>query len=118
MTRNELLTYCRNEYNALIDHPFKRLPDATAIRHANTRKWFGLIMQVPANKLGLPGTANVELLNLKIEPELTALLQNQPGFLPAYHMSKEHWLSVQLAHFNSVADIADLIEQSFQATQA
>jgi predicted DNA-binding protein (MmcQ/YjbR family) len=117
MTRNELLTYCRNEYNAISDHPFKRLPDATAIRHANNRKWFGLVFQVPAAKLELPGTANIELLNLKIAPELNSLLQTQPGFLPAYHMSKEHWLSVQLAQFDRVADLADLIEQSFQATQ-
>lgn len=116
MTRNELITYCQNDYNAVVDHPFKRYPDYAALRHVNG-KWFGLIMTVPANKLGLTGTDTIEVVNLKVLPEQNAILQTQTGFLPAYHMSKEHWLSVRLDHFKTVADIADLIDQSFQATR-
>ena len=27
-------------------------------------------------------------------PFKNALLKNQPGYFPAYHMNKEHWLSL------------------------
>lgn len=116
MNIEQLITYCRTEYNAVVDHPFKKYPTYTAVRHQNG-KWFGLIMAVPATKLGLPGTDPIPIINLKVAPELNVLLRQQPGYLPAYHMTKEHWLSVRLDHFADVADIADLIDASFEATK-
>ncbi len=115
MTRDEVVTYCQNEYNAVVDHPFKHYPDYIALRHQGG-KWFGLLMDVPADKLGLQGTDSVALLNLKVDPELNSMLQLQPGFLPAYHMAKAHWLSARLDGFARVADLADLIAGSFAAT--
>lgn len=115
MTRDQLINYCLNEYNSEIDKPFKHYPDYVAIRHLNG-KWFGLIMNVPANKLGLSGTGNIDIVDLKVEPELNSILQVQPGFLPGYHMSKIHWISARLDYFESIDQLADLIEGSFIAT--
>jgi len=115
MTRDELIEYCQNEYNSEVDKPFKHFPDYVAIRHPNG-KWFGLVMNVPANKLGLPGTDEVDVVDLKVEPELNSILQIQPGFLPGYHMSKVHWISARLDKFNKVDELADLIEGSYNAT--
>lgn len=115
MTRDELIEYCHNEYNSEIDKPFKHFPNYVAIRHLNG-KWFGLVMNVPANKLGLPGTEEIDVVDLKVEPELNSILQVQPGFLPGYHMSKKNWISARLDQFKNVDELADLIEGSFNAT--
>lgn len=116
MTRDELIAYCENEYNMEADRPFKHYPDYVALRHPNG-KWFGLIMNVPADKLGLSGTAEIEIADFKVEPELNSILQVQPNFLPGYHMSKVHWITAILERFESVAELADLIEGSYEATQ-
>lgn len=116
LTRRELIEFCQNEYNAVVDHPFKHYPDYVALRHSNG-KWFGLVVNVPARKLGLPGDGELDLVNLKVTPELNSILQTQAKFLPAYHMSKEHWLSAVLARFASVNELAGLIEGSYQATK-
>ncbi|MCI1985153.1 MAG: MmcQ/YjbR family DNA-binding protein [Lactobacillus sp.] len=115
MTRQELIAYCQNEYNAIVDKPFKHYPEYVAIRHQNG-KWFGLVMNVPATKLGLPGTDGIKILDLKVDPELNSMLQIQPGFLPGYHMPKAHWLSVRLADFTT-SQLADLIAGSYNATK-
>ena len=116
MTRDELIEYCQNEYNAVVDRPFKHYPNYVALRHQNG-KWFGIVMNVPANKLGLSGTNELDIVDLKVEPELNSILQKQAGFLPGYHMSKEHWLSARLDKFSTPTDLADLIAGSFAATR-
>lgn len=116
MTRQELIEYCQNEYNALVDRPFKHYPDYVAIRH-QSGKWFGLVMNVPASKLGLSGADEIDIVDLKVEPELNSLLQVQPGFFPGYHMAKAHWISARLDHFGSVTELADLIAGSYNATK-
>ncbi|MTV81542.1 MmcQ/YjbR family DNA-binding protein [Secundilactobacillus folii] len=116
MTRDEIITYCHNEYNSEITKPFKHFPNYVAIRHLNG-KWFALIMDVPADKLGLPGSDKIDILDLKVDPELNSILQTQPNFLPGYHMSKAHWITAILPRFKTIDELADLIEGSFSATE-
>ena len=36
------------------------------------------------------------VLNVKCDPILIGSLRREPGFLPAYHMSKDSWISILL----------------------
>lgn len=116
MTRAEIISYCQNEYNAVVDHPFKHYPHYVAMRHHNG-KWFAVVLDVLADRIGLDGHEVVDIVDLKVDPELNAILQEQPGFLPGYHMNKTHWISAVLSHWDSVDQLADLIEGSFNATK-
>ena len=49
-------------------------------------------MDVPKNKLGLQGE---EMLKV-VDPILIGTLREEPGFFPAYHMSKDSWITVAL----------------------
>lgn len=42
------------------------------------------------------GEGTVDVLNLKCEPLMTAPCSHEPGVLPAYHMNKEHWITILL----------------------
>ena len=68
----------------------------TAFRHCNNRKWFALIMDVPKNKLGLQGEEMLKVVDFKCDPILIGTLREEPGFFPAYHMSKDSWITVAL----------------------
>lgn len=118
MNVQTVIDYCLSEFsNASVDAPFKHDPDAQVLRHSGNRKWFALLMHVSASKLGLDEATELDILTLKVQPELNALLQTQPGFFPAYHMSKEHWLTLRLDAFTSIDEISDLLEASFVATR-
>ena len=56
MNREELEAYILNHYATLPDYPWADTPRAAVFRHTDNQKWFALLMEVPRDKLGLPGT--------------------------------------------------------------
>ena len=51
--RNDLYVYAKKKYNAEPEYLWRRYPGYAALRHRDNAKWFGLIMNVPAEKLSL-----------------------------------------------------------------
>ncbi len=90
-------------------------PDSAVLRHADNRKWYALLMRLPASRLGLDSPEPVEVLNLKCDPVLIGSLRGQNGVYPAYHMNREHWISVLLRDAPE-ALVCELIEMSFALT--
>ena len=54
-------------------------------------------MDVSADKLheGDSGTI-IDIVDVKVEPELVGSLRLKEGIFPAYHMNKEHWITIKL----------------------
>jgi len=115
--RSKVLKYVKNKYQTLPDYPWRSHPSYAVLRHTGHRKWYGVVMSVARNKLGLPGDGRIDVMNLKCRPELIGALRLAPGFLPAYHMNKEHWLTVVLDGSVSEEEIFDLIDLSFYLTK-
>lgn len=113
--RQRLTAYLQDSYETPPEHLWENYPSYAVFRHPLTRKWYALFAGVPANKLGLPGDGPVDILNLKCGPLMLGALLEEPGFFPAYHMSKSSWVTVLLD--GTVADekIASLLELSYQA---
>ena len=64
------------------------------------------------------GEGEVDILNVKCDPVFASYLRQQPGFFPAYHMSKTQWLSALLEESLNDETVKNLIDWSFQATAA
>lgn len=116
MTRTELEAYIAETYNADPDYPWEDSPDAAVFRHGNNRKWFALIMNVSKSRLGLPGEGSVDIVNLKCDPIMLGSMLLEPGFFPAYHMSKAHWISAALDGSAEDEKIKLLLDISFDIT--
>ena len=116
-TRQQVLDMALALPGATSDMPFNEDFDTTVLRHGDTGKWFGLIMKVPGNKVGLDDNAPADILNLKCDPLLSyGLRQDNPDILPAWHMNKQLWISVRLA--GRVPDdlLRALIQMSYDLT--
>ncbi len=116
MNRAELEAYILETYHVQPDYPWKTHPNYAVFRHAHHRKWFAVILDVPRNKLGLPGDDTLCVVNLKCDPLLVGSLQETPGCFPAYHMSKEHWITVALDGGVPEDKLKTLLDMSFDAT--
>lgn len=92
MTRDELQRYIFDHYSTEPDYPWPGASNHAVFRHGGNRKWFALVLDVPRNKLGLPGTQMIDVVNLKCDPILIGSLRGEPGIFPAYHMNKDSWL--------------------------
>lgn len=117
MNRKQVLDYIREEYGILPDYPFLKSPEHAVFRHKRSRKWFGLLMKVPGSKLGLSQDFPVDVLNVKCDPELIPVLRSQPGIFSAYHMNKNHWISILLDGTAAAEDVKQLLHTSFYLTK-
>ncbi|OBX01729.1 MULTISPECIES: MmcQ/YjbR family DNA-binding protein [Gallibacterium] len=111
-----LFLYLNEHYSAVAEHLFDKYPEFAVFRHFTNKKWFALFMPLVGDKLGLSTKEMVNILNLKLSPELIDGLRQSEGFYPAYHMNKQHWLSVDLAKIE-MSELIPLIEQSYRLTK-
>ncbi len=114
MTRQEIFTYVKTKYRTDPDYPWSD-PNAV-LRHTKSRKWYGLVMEVGRDRLGLPGSGTVDILNVKCDPALGGFLRTREGFHPAYHMNKEKWLTIRLDGSVPEEEIKNLIDLSYDLT--
>lgn len=116
--KDQIFDYVQSTYAVEPDYPFSTAPGYPVLRHKDSRKWFALLMDVPRNRLGLSGEDHVDVINLKCSPAMAASLRRQEGFLPAYHMHRDNWITILLDGTVNTEDIFPLIDISFQLTDA
>lgn len=116
MTREEVIKYIDEKCNAQLEKMWQKYPNYVVFRHQRNRKWFGLLMDVSTENLGLAGDAVIDVLDVKLPPETVAEMVNEPGYLPAYHMNKTHWITVRLDQVNA-AEVEKLLAVSYELTK-
>jgi predicted DNA-binding protein (MmcQ/YjbR family) len=115
--RDDLYRYIEKKYKADPEYLWRRYPGYAAFRHSDNAKWFGLIMDVSAEKLGLSGEKVKDILNVKIaDSMLTDILVRQPGFFRGYHISRGNWLSILLDGTVSFEEICRWLDESYLNT--
>ena len=110
------IQYIKEKYDVEPAFLWEKFPDTAAFRHWKTLKWFGVMMTVQKKKLGIDAEGKVEALVIKCDPILIGTLINGKGYLPAYHMNKEHWITVLLDGSVPESEICDLIDLSYSLT--
>ncbi|MCR5185631.1 MAG: MmcQ/YjbR family DNA-binding protein [Clostridia bacterium] len=114
--RKEIENYINETFDAIQEYPWDKYPNFATFKHKNNKKWFALIADVPYEKLKIEKDGFVDVINLKIIPEMIGSLRKTKGILPAYHMNKEHWVTVLLDGTVSREKIYDLIDISYDLT--
>jgi predicted DNA-binding protein (MmcQ/YjbR family) len=115
--RDAVIDYGKEEYGVKEDYPFAKYPSYFVLRHQDNDKWFALVMDVTADKIGLEGSDKIDILDIKCDPDEIGGLRQKKGFFPAYHMNKEHWLTVVLDGTVPLDEIKALIDQSFSLSK-
>lgn len=116
MTRAEVERYIGERYGVMPEYPWSTSPEHAVFRHPENRKWFGIIMQIPRNKLGLESDDIMDIINVKCDPVLIGSLLGQAGIFPAYHMNKAHWISLTLDGSLTEDTLCWLLDMSYSVT--
>lgn len=115
--RRKIIDYIKKKYKAEPEYLWRSYPDYIVFRHSDNNKWFGIIMDVSRDKLGLDGDDRVDIIDVKVgDPFLRDMLIQQPGYLPAYHMNKGNWITVLLDGTVSFEDVCGMVDEGFMAT--
>jgi len=116
MDRQQIFDYSKKKYGTTPEYLWARYPSYAVLRHQDNEKWYGIVMDVPKDKLGLQGTDVIDILDVKCDPVMIDMLRQSSGFLPGYHMNKTNWISILLDGTVSDDQILDLLDMSYQMT--
>lgn len=115
MNISEFIQQIEMRYHVSADYPWARSSESAVFRHPHNQKWFALAIKVKPRSLGRDGEEAIEVVNLKAKPEHIGSLRQIKGILPAYHMNKEHWISIVLEEITPTL-LWELVEESFGLT--
>ena len=117
MTKDELISYARQQYGTEPEYLWESAPDTFVLRHRGNRKWYAVVMDVRRDRLGLDGENVVFLMDVKCGPLLSGSYLGASGVVPAYHMNKTHWLGVLLDGSAADETVRELLDLSYRQTQ-
>lgn len=92
-------------------------PGFGIFRNPRNEKWYGLIMNIDRSKIEPKSSGEIEVINVKLDPEKIQELLTKDGFYPAYHMNKKNWITISLDDTLPDDLIMECIDESHRYTE-
>ncbi len=112
-TRENVVEYIKSKYGTSPEYLWRLFPFYAVFRRADNRKWYAIIMDLPKSKLGFEGQDKIDILDIKCTPVVRGV-GNKKGFLPAYHLNRENWITVLLDGSVDTETVFGLIDESYE----
>lgn len=117
MDRKSLQEYITKTYGARAEYPWEKYPSFSVFRHVENKKWFAVVMKIPASKLGIENQEFIEIINLKVTPYIIGGILCESFIFPVYHMNKNNWISLAFQDCNDAEKLKTFIEMSYNLTK-
>ena len=110
---NKIVALIKTKYNDLPEFLWSTAPNYAVFRNKINNKWYSIIMDINKSKLDNKSNVEVEIINIKLDPNKIENLLKENGYYKAYHMNKKYWISIVLD--DSIPDnvIMNLISESY-----
>ena len=113
--RERITQYMLDTYGTEAEYLWADTPDCAVFRHSASKKWYAIIMNVLPVRLGLTSEEAIDVMNVKCSTIMIGSLLSENGFFPAYHMNKNHWISIVLDESVPDDQIIPLLELSYDS---
>ena len=113
--RERITQYIQDAYGTQAEYLWADSPGNAIFRHSASKKWYAAMMRVLPEKLGLAEGEALDVMDIKCSTIMIGSLLATKGFLPAYHMNKDHWISIILDGSVSDGQIIPLLELSYDS---
>jgi len=111
----KVFSYIQDTYGVEPEYPWMTSPKNAIFRNARTRKWFAVLLgNLPVDRLGLEKEGRADVLNVKCDPIMTFSLIDGRRIFRAYHMNKEHWVSILLDSDIAAEELCFLLDMSYR----
>ncbi|MBR4632823.1 MAG: MmcQ/YjbR family DNA-binding protein [Elusimicrobia bacterium] len=115
--RNKIFQYVKDKYGTNPEYLWAKFPEYAVLRNPNNSKWYAIIMDVKKRSLRLSGEEYIDVIDVKCDPITIGSLLGSKGYLPAYHMNKDNWITMLLDGSIPENEIFNLIDLSYDMTQ-
>ena len=113
--RERLTQHMLDTYGTEAEYLWADSPGNAIFRHSVSKKWYAALMRVLPEKLGLAGEEALNVMDIRCSTIMIGSLLSTKGFLPAYHMNKNHWISIILDESVPDDQIIPLLELSYDS---
>lgn len=108
-----IIDYVREKYGDEPEYLWERFPENAVWRRKDNKKWYGAVLTVARNKLGLDGGQIAEVLDLRMDSQKIPQFVDGKTHFAGYHMNKTHWITVCLDGSVPIEEIYSLIDDSY-----
>ena len=109
-----LLDYARERYGDRPEYLWERSPSNAVLRRRDNRKWYAAFLTVAADKLGLPRTDVVEIVDLRMRPQELDARADGVKYFRGWHMNKKSWVTALLDGTVPVGELRNLLDESYR----
>ncbi|MDE6276151.1 MAG: MmcQ/YjbR family DNA-binding protein [Clostridia bacterium] len=108
-----VIEYVRNKYGDKLEFLWKKFDDNAIWRRKDNKKWYGALLTVAKNKLGLDGEEKIEILDLRMSQQEVEKVIDGKRYFSAYHMNKKSWITICLDGSLELQEIYRRIDESY-----
>ncbi len=110
----KIIDYVRDIYGDEPEFLWTKFPDNAVWRRKDNNKWYGAILTVSRNKLGLSSNEVAEIIDLRLEQEKMQETVDHKHYFPGWHMNKKSWYTIILDNSVSTEEICCRIDESYK----
>lgn len=108
------MEYVRKKYGDELEFLWAKFPDNAVWRRKDNQKWYGAILTVKGNKLGLNTDKLVEIIDLRMDSANRETILSREGYYPGWHMNKKSWYTLVLDDGISDEELQLRITESYE----
>ena len=110
----QVVRYIKDTYGDELEFLWKSAPDNAIVRRKDNRKWYGAFLTVKGSKIGLDTDKEVEIIDLRGQPEHIEKEVDNACYFAGFHMNKKHWYTVCLDGRVSTDEIYKRVDESYR----
>ena len=109
----EIIEYIRQKYSDELEFLWEKFDDNAVWRNKVNDKWYGALLTIDANKLGLNSKEKIEILDIRYQKEEIENIIDCKKIFPGYHMNKKSWITIKMDHSVETKTICNFIDNSY-----
>lgn len=109
-----IIQYVSDTYGDTLEFLWEKFPDNAIWRRKDNKKWYGILLTVTKNKLGLPSEEKIEIIDLRVNAESIDAIIDGKTIFGGYHMNKKHWVTICLDGSVPLKDIEKMLDLSYE----
>ena len=112
--KDDYITWIKTQFGAEPDYPWPDDAPYSFVFRCPNEKWFALVMKIKYRQLGLTGDEAVWVVNMKASQNEIPNLIDKKSIFPAWHMNKNHWITVLLTAATDFEKLCELTQKSYE----
>ena len=108
-----VINFVRDAYGDELEFLWTKFPDNAVWRRKDNNKWYGAILTVIGNKIGLDNDNVVEIIDLRMDSAKAEKILSREHYYPGWHMNKKSWYTIVLDGGISDKELKTRIQESY-----